>query len=193
MEFLGIGPAELLLILVIALIVVGPERLPEISRTIAKTLANLRAMSQNLTAEWQQELTAVNDIKAGAQELQQSLTEPFKAAQTDLQQTLTEPLKEAQEAQSDIRRAFSQPLAPPPNPAAGAAPPAAPAPQPSPTEPPAAEAVKPAGGTLFEQPIAPPLMLPLDPLPASGNSAAQPQQPPETPDTSNNHSGQTND
>jgi sec-independent protein translocase protein TatB len=187
MEILGIGPAELLLILVIALIVVGPERLPEISRTIAKTLNNLRAMSQGLTAEWQQELKAVNDIKAGAQELQQSLAEPFKAAQADLQQSVSEPLKEAQ---TDVRRAFSQPLTLPPSTAANAAPPAAA--QPSPTESPSAEAVKPASAAQFEESITPPLMLPLDPPPAPGDSAAQPQ-PVETADTSDNHSGQAND
>jgi sec-independent protein translocase protein TatB len=190
MEFLGVGPAELLLILVIALIVVGPERLPEIARTIAKTLNTLRAMSQSLTAEWQQEMKAVNDIKAGAQELQQSLTEPLKAAQADLQQTLTEPLKEAQAAQTDIRRAFSQPLAAPPSTAA--APPAVPASQPSPTESPSDGADKPASAALFEQPLTPPLMLPLDPPPASDDSAAQPQ-PAEIPDTSDNHSDQAND
>ena len=182
MEFLGVGPAELLLILVIALIVVGPERLPEIARTIAKTLNNLRAMSQSLTAEWQQELAAVNDIKAGAEELKQSLAEPFKAAQADLQQSVTEPLKEAQ---TDVRRAFSQPLAPPPSTTAEA-----PAPPPS-TEPPATAAAEPPSTALFDQ-LTPPLMLPLDPPPASDNSTAQPQ-PVETPDTSNNHSGQAND
>ena len=182
MEFLGVGPAELLLILVIALIVVGPERLPEIARTIARTLNNLRAMSQNLTAEWQQELTAVNDIKAGAQELQQSLAEPFKAAQADLQQSVTEPLKEAQ---ADVRRAFSQPLAPPPSTTAEA-----PAPPPS-TEPPATAAAEPPSTALFDQ-LTPPLMLPLDPPPASNNSVAQ-MQPVETPDTSDNHSGQAID
>jgi sec-independent protein translocase protein TatB len=187
MEFLGVGPAELLLILVIALIVVGPERLPEISRTIARTLNNLRAMSQNLTAEWQQELTAVNEIKAGARELQQSLAEPFKAAQVDLQQNLTEPLKKAQ---TDVGRAFSQPLASPPSTAPDAAPPAAAGP--SPTEPPSTGTGEPASAALLEQ-LTPPLMLPLDPPPASDNSAAQPQ-PVETPDTSsNNHTGQAND
>ncbi len=186
MEFLGVGPAELLLILVIALIVVGPERLPEISRSIAKTLNNLRAMSQSLTAEWQQELTAVNEIKAGAQELQQSLAEPFKAAQADLQQTLTEPLKEAQ---TDVQRAFSQPLTPPPSAAADPAPPAAA--EPSPTEPPSTGTAGPASAALFEH-STPPLMLPLDPPPASENSTTQPQ-PVETPDISGNHSGQAND
>jgi sec-independent protein translocase protein TatB len=186
MELLGVGPAELLLILVIALIAVGPERLPEIARSIAKTLNNLRAMSQALTSEWQQELTAVNDIKAGAQELQQSLAEPFKAAQVDLQQTLTEPLRKAQ---ADVGRAFSQPLASPPSTAAEAAPPAAAGP--SPIEPPSTGTVEPTSPALFEQPT-PPLMLPLEDPPASDNSAAQPQ-PVETPDSSGNHTGQAND
>ncbi len=202
MDFLGVGPAELLLILIIALIAVGPERLPEIARTITRTLNNLRAMSQALTAEWQDELKAVNDIKAGAQELRQSLTEPFKAvqadlqqsvaeplkaAQADLQQGVAEPLKQAQEAQTEIRRAFSQPFSqpqtPPPTPAESAAPAAPPAAaQPMPGEPPAAEAAKPA----------PPLMLPLDPPPASDGSVAQPQ-PVGTSDGSSNHNGQAND
>ena len=185
MEFLGVGPAELLLILVIALIVVGPKRLPEISRTIAKTLNDLRAMSQSLTAEWQQELSAVDDLKAGAQQLQQSLAEPFKAVQADVQRTLTEPLKEAQ---ADVGRAFSQPLTSPPSTAANPAPPAAA--EPSPAEPPPTGTGEPASAALFEQ-FTPPLMLPLDPPPASNNSAAQP--PVETPDTSDNHTGQTND
>jgi Tat protein translocase TatB subunit len=39
---LNIGPQELLLILVIALIVVGPQRLPELGRTLGKGLRELR-------------------------------------------------------------------------------------------------------------------------------------------------------
>src|SRR5512134_1818964 len=38
----GIGPQELLLILVIALIVVGPRRLPEMARSIGKGLREVR-------------------------------------------------------------------------------------------------------------------------------------------------------
>ena len=40
---LNIGPQELLLILVVALVVVGPQRLPELSRSIGKALRSLRA------------------------------------------------------------------------------------------------------------------------------------------------------
>ena len=39
---LNIGPQELLLILVVALLVVGPARLPELGRTIGKGLRELR-------------------------------------------------------------------------------------------------------------------------------------------------------
>jgi TatA/E family protein of Tat protein translocase len=38
----GIGPQELLLILVIALIVVGPRKLPEIGRSLGKGLREVR-------------------------------------------------------------------------------------------------------------------------------------------------------
>ena len=180
MEFLGIGPAELLLILVIALIVVGPERLPEISRTIARTLNNLRAMSQTLTSEWQQELTAVNDLKTGAQELQQSLTEPFKAAQTDLQHTFTEPLKEAQ---TDVQRAFSEPLTSPSSATADAPSPNTAVESSSPAT------VEPAGAATVEH-FSAPIMLPLDGPSAANDPTPQPV---EIPDTSNNHTGQAND
>ncbi len=110
MEFLGIGPLEFLVIVIIALIVVGPERLPEIARAIGKTLRDLRAMSEGLTAEWQQELNLASDIEEGKKGLQQALLEPFKEAQADFQRTFTVPL---QEAQTDLQRALTAPLTSP--------------------------------------------------------------------------------
>ena len=44
MDFLGIGPLELIVVAIIALIVVGPERLPELAQSVGKTLRGLRAM-----------------------------------------------------------------------------------------------------------------------------------------------------
>jgi len=38
----NIGPAEIIVILLIALIVVGPKRLPEIGKTIGKSLREIR-------------------------------------------------------------------------------------------------------------------------------------------------------
>jgi Tat protein translocase TatB subunit len=56
MDFFNIGTAELMLIFVIALIVVGPRRLPEIGRTLGQILKDVRQMSQEFTAPIMQEL-----------------------------------------------------------------------------------------------------------------------------------------
>jgi Tat protein translocase TatB subunit len=45
---LNIGPPELLLIFVIALVIVGPQRLPELGRTIGKGLREFRKMQDEV-------------------------------------------------------------------------------------------------------------------------------------------------
>jgi Tat protein translocase TatB subunit len=47
----GIGVSELLVILVVALIVLGPQRLPEVARALGKGLAELRKATGGLTEE----------------------------------------------------------------------------------------------------------------------------------------------
>jgi sec-independent protein translocase protein TatB len=47
----GIGFVELVIILVIALIVVGPERMPDMARQIGKTIRDLRRMYDNLRSD----------------------------------------------------------------------------------------------------------------------------------------------
>ena len=50
MEFLGMGSLEILLVLILALIIWGPGRLPEIARTLGKTVRTLRKVTFDLTA-----------------------------------------------------------------------------------------------------------------------------------------------
>ena len=47
----NVGPEELLLILLIALIVFGPKRLPEIGRTVGKALREFRRASEGVREE----------------------------------------------------------------------------------------------------------------------------------------------
>ena len=56
MDFFGIGFGEVLLILIVALIIWGPKRLPEISRTLGKTVRALRKATYDLTSQVTKEL-----------------------------------------------------------------------------------------------------------------------------------------
>jgi Tat protein translocase TatB subunit len=47
----GIGITELLVILVVALIVLGPQRLPEVAKALGKGLAELRRATSGLSDE----------------------------------------------------------------------------------------------------------------------------------------------
>ena len=49
----GIGTPELLVILIVALIVLGPKRLPEVARALGKGLAELRKATSGLSDELQ--------------------------------------------------------------------------------------------------------------------------------------------
>lgn len=64
MNFLGIGTGELLIILVIVLLVMGPQRLPEIVRQWAKLTRFVRQISQTwyeFNAELNRELALEED------------------------------------------------------------------------------------------------------------------------------------
>jgi len=45
---LNIGPQELILVLIIALVVVGPKRLPELGRTIGRGMREFRKMQDDV-------------------------------------------------------------------------------------------------------------------------------------------------
>lgn len=56
MDFLGIGAPELLLVLVVALIILGPERLPEAISKLGRAYREFRNVSQGVTDQISREL-----------------------------------------------------------------------------------------------------------------------------------------
>ena len=52
MNFFGVGPAELIVILVVALVFVGPERLPRLAADLARTIREIRKYTGSLAAEF---------------------------------------------------------------------------------------------------------------------------------------------
>jgi sec-independent protein translocase protein TatB len=111
MNILGVGPLELLLILAIALIVVGPERLPEIARAIGKTWRQINNMSRMVTAQWQEELSAAVEQESGKSGLNLSLADPLKEAKADLERVLTAPVTTPIQTISAAKSTFTSAVA----------------------------------------------------------------------------------
>ena len=59
MDFFGIGFGEILLIIIIALIIFGPGRLPEIARTIGRITRSLRKATTDFTTSLTKEIDTV--------------------------------------------------------------------------------------------------------------------------------------
>ncbi len=59
MNFFNIGPGELLFILVFALIIFGPGKLPEVAKGLGKAISDFRRASQGLTDGLTRELNSL--------------------------------------------------------------------------------------------------------------------------------------
>ncbi len=93
MNFFNIGTAELILIFIIALIVVGPRRLPEIAQSLGKVVNDIRKVSQEFTAEMTRELEAPAKEFT---EVKRELEAPAKEF-TEVKRELEAPAKELKE------------------------------------------------------------------------------------------------
>jgi TatA/E family protein of Tat protein translocase len=64
---MNIGPTELVIILVIALIVFGPRKLPDLGKSLGQAMAQFRRASDDFKRSWEQEVelerTRLNEPK----------------------------------------------------------------------------------------------------------------------------------
>ena len=56
MDFFGMGAGEIILILVVAMIIFGPGKLVSISKSLGKTVYNLKKASSDLTTQITKEI-----------------------------------------------------------------------------------------------------------------------------------------
>lgn len=77
----GIGFSELILILVVALVIFGPEKLPEIGKTMGKTVKEFKAAVNKIDSEIKKE---VNDVAqaSGMSETMQEMNQDLKKAES---------------------------------------------------------------------------------------------------------------
>lgn len=62
--FESIGTSELILIGIVALIFLGPRKLPQIAKTIGKTMADFRNTTNEFKATWQREVDFEEELSA---------------------------------------------------------------------------------------------------------------------------------
>lgn len=93
-----IGFSELLLVLVIGLVVLGPERLPVAVRTVSGWIRALRSLAASVQNELSQELKL--------QELQESLKKVEKAGLQNLTPELKASMDELKEAAESLKRSY---------------------------------------------------------------------------------------
>lgn len=77
MEFLGIGYQELLLVLVLLLVVVGPERLPTMAYQIGRAVRTMQGYARAVRDEFRDEIDYLDEqyktIKGQVDEAQQAI------------------------------------------------------------------------------------------------------------------------
>jgi Tat protein translocase TatB subunit len=62
---MNIGPTELVIILVIALIVLGPRKLPDLGKSLGQAMAQFRRASDDFKRSWEQEVETEKARLAG--------------------------------------------------------------------------------------------------------------------------------
>ncbi len=128
MEFLGIGPSELLFIVIIALIILGPRDMQKAGRTIGKwmrrvvtsdgwrlfqqTSREIQTLPNRLMRE-----AALDELKEMQKDIQQPL-DSLKQLQQDIKQDLRQPIEinPRPEGTSEATQEAAQPAEPRPEP-----------------------------------------------------------------------------
>jgi TatA/E family protein of Tat protein translocase len=87
----SLGMQEIVIIFVIALIVFGPRKLPEIGKSLGKGLAEFKKASNELKRTWEEEVEVEKDKGAALQTLESASVEPHKELEKDAASKEAEP------------------------------------------------------------------------------------------------------
>ena len=91
MNVFGIGLPEMALIFVIALLVFGPKKLPEIGRTLGKTLKSFQDASNEFQEEFKKEADKIEKTVSMQARLEESETEKAEKVEVEEAEVKAEP------------------------------------------------------------------------------------------------------
>lgn len=107
MDFLGVGVQEVIAIIILALIFIGPRELPRLASRAAKFLRDLRQVSNAFMGEWRRELEEldpggeIRELKSELDETRQSLQD----ARRDMGKAFTEVGKDIEDTAKTAQNA----------------------------------------------------------------------------------------
>ncbi|MEO0801875.1 MAG: TatA/E family twin arginine-targeting protein translocase [Cyanobacteria bacterium J06642_2] len=87
MNFFGVGLPEMIVIGAVALLIFGPKRLPEVGRSVAKTIKSLQDASKEFEAEIKRETSALETAATRSSPPSTSTSIPIEAAAVDTAET----------------------------------------------------------------------------------------------------------
>jgi Tat protein translocase TatB subunit len=101
MNFFGVGPMEMGLIAVIAVVVLGPQRFPEFAVQVARAIkwlrsyaneatGDLRAEFQELTREYEEMRKELDEVRSGLAKESGSVTQELSKASREVGRVATE-------------------------------------------------------------------------------------------------------
>lgn len=104
MNIAGVGPAELLVILIIALLVFGPQRLPEIARDLGKSIGKWRQTLSEIQSVAEAPMKEVKELKEA---LDPASVE--KRLQESVQQIVTPVQQDQEKADQEVPKEVEKP------------------------------------------------------------------------------------
>jgi sec-independent protein translocase protein TatB len=104
MQFLGIGLPELLLILILTVIVVGPERLPEVAAQLARFIRQAQAYANYVRKDFNEVIGELEKEVGTNREDLKTIAEAFRRDTSSVFEEIDKAGKEVQEA-TDLEKA----------------------------------------------------------------------------------------
>jgi sec-independent protein translocase protein TatB len=101
MNFFGVGPAELIVILVVALVFVGPERLPKLAADLARTIREIRKYTGSLAAEFNEVIQEFEKDTAGEKSTWKEIETGITGAAKSVTDAVRDVRAEVQGAKTD--------------------------------------------------------------------------------------------
>jgi Tat protein translocase TatB subunit len=94
----GLGMPEILLILAIALIVIGPQKLPDLAKTLGRAMGEFKRSAQDLKRSIDMD-TTLQDVKSTTTDLKDVIKDPRKKTHKK-ESTGKEPAEESKETET---------------------------------------------------------------------------------------------